>query len=595
MRTAILCLFALCVAPATAVAQEVSIRTGDAPDDLKNLLKANSLLFGLEDTDQRNPQDYVAAANADYARMVETLYQEGYFGGTVRIEIDGREAETIPPLQPPASIRSVIIRVDPGPRFTFGRTRIAPLPRRTEIPEAFATGLPAETDAIRQSVRTGITAWREDGHAKAAIAEESVIARHDQSRLDVNVRLDPGPRLTFGRLIIEGNQNVRTERVRAIAGLPEGEVFSQSELDRAEERLRRTGTFSSAALIEADQIAPGGSLPITAQIAERLPRRFGFGAEVSSDQGVSLSAFWLHRNLLGGAERLRVEGEISGLGGTTGGQDYVLTTTFNRPATFSSDTDLYALASIEERDEPEFFSRQVRGEIGLTRYVNDRVTVSAGVGFRIGETEDDLGERDYTYITFPVSGEWDRRDNVLNPTEGFYLEADAIPFLAVSDTDSGGRVDLDARYYLRPLATDRVVLAFRGQLGSLLGPPADEAPADFLYFSGGGGTVRGQEFQSLGVEVDGDTTGGRSFLGASAEARVGVTDRISVVGFYDYGFIGPDSFYSDEGDDHAGAGLGIRYDTGIGPIRLDVGTPVSGGDDDDSPSIQVYIGIGQAF
>ena len=74
---------------------------------------------------------------------------------------------------------------------------------------------------------------------------------------------------------------------------------------------------------------------------------------------------------------------------------------------------------------------------------------------------------------------------------------------------------------------------------------------------------------------------------------MGVTDRISVVGFYDYGFIGPDSFFSDEGDDHAGAGIGLRYDTGIGPIRLDIGTPASG--DDQGQSIQVYIGIGQAF
>ncbi len=585
------------------MAQDVSFNVSGENEDLEASLVSASLLTSLEDVEDTRAQDYVAAARADYRRLVTALYNEGHFGGVVRILVDGREASTIPPLDPPARISTILVQVDPGPLFTFGLARIGPRVRGSEIPEAFSSGQPAETSAIRSAVGASIESWRNAGHAKVEVADQTIIARQAEDRLDVEVRLAPGPRLTFGPLAVTGNERVRTERIRAIAGLPTGEVFSQEELERAENRLRRTGTFASAALIESETIGPNDTLPITAQVAERLPRRIGAGAEISTTEGLALSAFWLHRNLLGGAERFRIEGEVSGVGSEGNDEefgdienalDYRLTTTFDRPATFASDTDLYAIAEIEQRSEPEFFSRQVRAEVGLTRYVTDRVTVEAGIGLRAGESEDDLGERDYVYLTFPTSGEWDRRDAPLNPTEGFYLKADAIPFLALSDSESGGRLDLDARYYLRPLASDRVVLAFRGQLGSLLGPEAEDAPADFLYFSGGGGTVRGQEFQSLGVEVNGDTTGGRSFVGASAEARVGITDRIGLVAFYDYGFIGPDSFYSDEGESHSGAGLGLRYDTGIGPIRLDVGTPVSGQEGEDA-SIQVYIGIGQAF
>lgn len=139
-----------------------------------------------------------------------------------------------------------------------------------------------------------------------------------------------------------------------------------------------------------------------------------------------------------------------------------------------------------------------------------------------------------------------------------------------------------------------MTLAFRGQLGSVAGPDLSEAPADYLFYSGGGGSVRGQPYQTLGVELpSGDTVGGRSFVGLSAEARVALTEKIGVVGFADAGYIGSEEFYDGSGTWHSGAGLGLRYATGIGPIRLDVAVPTSGPEVDED--FQVYIGIGQAF
>jgi len=105
--------------------------------------------------------------------------------------------------------------------------------------------------------------------------------------------------------------------------------------------------------------------------------------------------------------------------------------------------------------------------------------------------------------------------------------------------------------------------------------------------------VRGQAYQSLGVPVGTDMAGGRSFLGLSAEVRVGVTDSIGIVGFADAGYIGEEEFYDGSGIWHSGAGLGLRYNTAIGPVRLDVAVPTSGPDTDEK--FQVYIGIGQSF
>ena len=141
----------------------------------------------------------------------------------------------------------------------------------------------------------------------------------------------------------------------------------------------------------------------------------------------------------------------------------------------------------------------------------------------------------------------------------------------------------------------RAGLTFAGrlQLGSLFGPSLADSPPFYRFFSGGGGTVRGQGYQSLALDVGGKTTGGRRFLGPSGENRGDPTENLQLVGFADWGYVGAESFPDFTGESHAGAGIGIRYKTGIGPIRLDLATPVSG--DTDGSSIYIYIGIGQAF
>ena len=105
--------------------------------------------------------------------------------------------------------------------------------------------------------------------------------------------------------------------------------------------------------------------------------------------------------------------------------------------------------------------------------------------------------------------------------------------------------------------------------------------------------MRGQGYQSLALDIGGNRSGGRSFLGLSGEVRRDIGENLQLVGFADWGYIGAEAFPDFSGESHAGAGLGVRYKTGIGPIRLDLATPIAG--DTDGSSFYVYVGIGQAF
>jgi translocation and assembly module TamA len=577
-------------------AQGAEVSLGGAVDgDLADKLRGGSLLVGQTLLEENPPSapEILAAAQADYKRLLAVLYDNGYFGGSVTISVDGREAATIAPVEPPATISQVQITVDAGPQFRFGRAQIAPLAEGTELPEEFAAGRTASLGVLKNTVAAGISGWRAQGHAKAELAAQALVADHDACSVRADLTLAPGPRLRFGPLLVQSESDVRLQRILDIAGLPEGAVFSPEEIRLSTERLRRTGAFSAVALSEAELIGPNDTLPITAQITDAPKRRLGFGAELSTLEGLSVSAFWLHRNLLGGAERLRFDAGISGIGGNSGGTDYKLAARFERPATFNEDTDFYALAKLEQLDEVSFFSRQLDLEAGIKRIATEKRIYTLGLGLRTAQTRDAFGENNYTLLTLPLSAQFDYRDDVLNARDGFYIKATALPFASISGADNGLRSYVDARGY-KTLGTARpVTLALRGQLGSVFGPDLSRAPADYLFYSGGGGTVRGQEYQSLGVPVGADTVGGRSFVGLSAELRVGVTDTIGLVGFADAGYVGEEELYDGSGTWHSGAGIGLRYNTGIGPIRLDVAVPTSGPATDEN--FQVYIGIGQSF
>lgn len=590
-------LAAVFLGSAVNIASAADLRITGIPEgtDLYETLAGGSLL--VEQTaDDADPssQEVVAAAQADYGRLLAVLYDNGYFGPVIRITLDGIDAADIPPVQPPRQINQAVIAIDPGPEFRFGGTTIAPTAPGTELPDGFATGEIASLGVLKKTVSAGVEGWREQGHAKAELTDQDLTARHQDRTITADLRLAPGPRLRFGQLRVEGNVDVRTQRIHDIAGLPVGAVFSPSELRLAQERLRRTGAFSAVALQEADLIGPNDTLPINALITEAPKRRFGFGAELSSLEGLTVSTYWLHRNLLGGAERLRLEAEAGGIGGNSGGEDYTLSARFERPATFNEDTDFYAELSLEQLDEVNYFTRQIAIEAGIVRYANENRTYRLGIGALRAETEDAFGINRYTLLTLPLGAEFDYRDNELDAKEGFYINAEVTPFLAVSGADNGVRSYIDGRYYKTFGSVRPITFALRGQLGSVYGPDLSVAPADYLFYSGGGGTVRGQPYQSLGVDLGGgQTTGGRAFAGFSAEARVMVTDVIGIVGFADAGYIGAEEFFDGSGEWHSGAGLGLRYDTGIGPIRLDLAVPTSG--PDTGENFQVYIGIGQAF
>lgn len=576
-----------------AAALETSLTVPGGPDGLQDRLSQSSSVMSADARGLDSPLELLSAALSDYRTMVQIMYDEGFFSPVVNIRLDGREAADIDPLNTPTKVDRIDITVQPGPAFRFGKADISPIAPETELPESYAPGKPATTGAIRDAASAAIQGWREAGYAKAEVGDQRVTARHREAQLDSDIDIATGRRLTFGKMSIKGTSDVRPESIAKIAGFPSGEQYSPQKIQKVGTRLRRTGTFNVVTLREADTPNADDTLDFESTFEDLPKRRITFGLELSSRNGLDITSTWLHRNLFGGAERLRFDATIRNIGGDED-IDGGIGLRLDRPDTLGPDDNTFYIANIERRNRTHYNITTATVGIGVRRTFSDRLFAEGYVGTNYSRSDDAFGnDRPFRYIVFPLRAEWDQRDNKVSATRGYFLETRVTPLIGLSDTDSGGQITLDSRGYWDVNTGGRVVLAGRLLLGSLIGPSLAAVSPDYLFYSGGAGTVRGQPFESLGIPVGTGIAGGKSFLAVNAEIRGKITEKIALVGFYDHGTVGADAFVDSNSVSHAGAGLGIRYDLGgFGPLRFDLAYPTSGVTGD---GLQFYLGIGQAF
>lgn len=575
---------------------EFRVTGGD--DDLERAFRNTSLIAGALAEDRVTGQDVLAAARGDYARILGVLYDEGYYSSSVSIQLDGIEAAEVAPLDAPEFIRNAIVVVEPGPRFRFSRAQIAPVAPGSEIPEGYRAGEVAGTGVMRRAAVAGVDGWRAAGHAKADLAAEQIVADHNAAQVDSRIALAPGPAVTFGQMRVSGNQRLNERRLRKIAGFPEGQRFDPEDLDTVRQRLRRTGVFSAVTLTEAEQLSQGNVLDVDLTVVEQRPRRVGAGFEISNTEGAQVSAYWMHRNLLGGAERLRIEGRVSNIGSQTTDRNDELSLRIDRPATVTPDTTAYFETRIARTREEDYDEDSASVALGFNHIFSDRLTADAALQYRASRVFDANGRTDFRVLALPMNVLWDQRDEPNNARRGYYLSAGLMPFRGFGDTGSGAQATGEGRAFASFGEGDRFTLAGRGRLGTIVGSEIETTPRGYLFYSGGGGSVRGHPFRSLGAEVipgPGGTTiktGGMSVANASAEFRFQVRERIGLVAFADYGRVWTEGSFGGDSGDHVGAGVGVRYDTPVGPLRFDVAGPVSGETGD---GVQLYLGLGQAF
>ena len=257
------------------------------------------------------------------------------------------------------------------------------------------------------------------------------------------------------------------------------------------------------------------------------------------------------------------------------------------------DTRLSFGAALEHLDDDVYELDRIDLTAGLDHWFSDRLTGALAVNLAHAEISDRFSSRSVTMLSLPASLTWDNRDDAFDASEGAYASAELAPF-AIAGDGGGARLTFDARGYLSFGENDATTLAARVQLGTVEGGDITLLPPDWLFFSGGADTVRGQSFQSLGAMQGGTLTGGRSFAGVSLELRQDLFGAFGAVAFADIGQVGAEALWQgDPATGMPGPGWGCamtrRWGRSASISRRPSAGTGSGGD------LHLYIGIGQAF
>lgn len=608
----------------------LEFQTGEGSKDLKEALEQASTLYRTRQDPPPDGETLVRRAEGDLAPMLDALWGAGYYDAALTIDVAGRPirlGQTTPPSVARAaeSFRAreaVPIKViaDPGPLFRLRRISI--IDSRTRLPFAaeqlpprivkLKPGDPARAADIRATQTAIVDHFREQSYPLAKVAKIRPTVFHRDDAMDVEIAIDPGRRAPFGPVTVSGKSNVDPKVVRSMIYIEPGDPYSPAAVAASRKSVLKLPAIGSVRMREPDHLDANGQLPIDAQITDRKPHVVGLSARYSTLDGPAVRAYWQHRNLFGGAESLRLEGdvfvpprtnssaidnlknfELADLGGR-------FKASFVKPGLYGTRNDLLIDGMIE-RDNTGgdiyggYSSKRGLGSAALRHRFTDTFSAQFGVTGERGTTSDSLGTVDYSLFGAQAAVTYDSTDRPLDPTKGIRAIASVTgypEFLGSSVGIVESKAQASTYYAIDDEA--RYVLAGRIGLGSVAGASLGDIPSTHRFYAGGGGSVRGYRFRSLSpLGPTGEVIGGRSLVEASVEARIKITDTIGLVPFFDAGGAFEPAYPDFSQPLRYSAGLGLRYYTAVGPIRVDVAMPINRRDGDKRWAL--YVGIGQAF
>ncbi|WP_332059903.1 autotransporter assembly complex protein TamA [Bartonella sp. CB74] len=591
---------------------EVVAPQGAPPEGVK-IVKAVSSLFADQSKALSSSSGLLAKARSDYRAILSALYADGRYGGVISIKINGLEVADLSPVTQLPAKSNIVIMVDAGPQYIFSAAhinKVAPFTKykTNKMPSieelGYKVGAVAHSDVILKAERWAIEGWRRQGYAKAKIINREIVADHAARLIDAQITVDLGQEAYYGPLRIHNvskKPRIDSAYIAWMAGLKLGQKYDSDELAKTNERLTRLGVFRAMNIHEADAINPDGSLPLMLVLEERKLRRFGVGGSYSTLDGAGFDTYWMHNNLFGHAESLKIETKISGVGSNKKQSynlknfDYLFGGTFIKPGVLTPDTDFRAELKVQQCVLDNYTTKAISGKWGVTHIFSGDLSGQIALEVSRGYSDDIyFGSRNFMTIGLPSGLIYDSRDNKFDATKGLYGEALLEPFYEMRFGNFVAKMTVEGRSYWVLDEKERFIFATRAKFGTIIGSVTEQVPSDTLFFAGGGGSVRGYAYRNIGIKTENNAIiGGRALVEGSAELRFSLNDKIGFVSFIDGGLIGEKARFDFSKNIKWGAGIGGRYMTGLGPLRVDLAFPLQREKGD--PRIGFYVGIGQAF
>ncbi|CAN5251744.1 autotransporter assembly complex family protein [soil metagenome] len=467
--------------------------------------------------------------------------------------------------------------------------------REAGLREAFSVNVGDPVDADKIVVAEGALAQAlgQNGFPFAKVDEPSVRIDHDSRKGDLDMMIATGGYRTFGKIIMSNEKLFSARHVQKIARFDPGDTYMASDIEDLRKALIATSLVSSVKLTPTDA-GDGEHVNVAVEVTKAPPRTIAGEIGYGTGEGFRVEANWQHRNFF------PPEGALI-LRGVAGTQEQLGSVTYRRNNFRERDQVLTVLGSASNITRNAYDARTITVSGTVERQTNivfQKKWIWSLGGELVASDERDSfskiaggGRRTFLIAALPTGLTYDGSDDLLNPSTGFRLGGRLSPELSFQNSTFGYvRAQIDGSIY-RPMG-DQVVLAARARLGSIFGSTVSRIAPSRRFYAGGGGSVRGYGYQDIGPrDANNDPIGGKSLAEFSLEARVRF-GNFGVVPFVDAGNIST-QFLPRLKDQRIGAGVGVRYYSSFGPIRVDVGTPLNPQKGD--AKIAVYVSLGQAF
>lgn len=527
-------------------------------------------------------------AREDADLLAELLRSHGYYDAVAEPRVATQDGRVL-----------VTLEADPGELYHFASVEVRGLDGAPDQAEALrqAFGVKPHDPVDAAAVNAGTAALRarigQGGFPFAKVPDADVVVDHDSRLATLVLTVDPGGARRYGRIVVPEGAIFSARHVQEMARFKPGQPYEASDMDDLRRALIATGLVSTVSVKPQPGAAPD-TVDIAVSVERAPPRTIAGELGYGTGEGARAAVSWQHRNFF------PPEGGLT-LRTVIGTREQTAAASLRRNNFRKRDHVLTADISLSHLDQPGYEARTFLIGAGIERQTNiifqKKWTWSAGINLLASNetgaigTLTDTTRRTYLIGALPGTLSYDGSDNLLDPTRGFRLAGRLSPELSLQNGAFGyARVQIDASGY-QPVS-ERIVLAGRIRIGSIVGASADRIAPSRRFFAGGGGSVRGFGYQAIGPrDANNNPTGGRSLAEFGAEARIRF-GNFGIVPFVDGGNIYRTQ-YPDFSSFRFGAGLGVRYHSSFGPIRIDVGTPINPQKGDSR--ITVFVSLGQAF
>jgi translocation and assembly module TamA len=560
---------------------------GTLTDEMKQIVHSASQLIALE----KNPPSTEAAlrrrAEADIPRIAKALQSLAYYDVHTDVAID---LKTTPAL--------ITFTINPGPKFKLGSFTVKPSEASQQKLCSCVTleeiGIVLKSAAypktILEAEEAVLNIAARCGYPLARIAAHHIEADLTKHLVYVTLTLDSGPQAFFGKTKISGNKDVHPAFFQKKIAWQEGAVFDPTLLEITQHDMEASALFSSIVITHAQKVDENGSLPIHIEVVESKQRSIGVGVGYSTLRHFGALAEFENRNMRQRGERLSFRTTFWKNTGYEGRLFYLT------PDWLYRKQDLLGLLEARHQITEGYTETSFSASLAVESPIGKYTRASYGVMVELLRNTRSDNDGNFNLLKLPCSLKWTFVDNPIDPKEGYSLNYICTPTAQLLHKGFAYCVNTLVGTAYVPLDKDKKsILALRTTWGSILGATRRTIPPSERFYAGSEQTLRGYYYLSVSpLDRDHNPLGGRSMMIYNIEWRWRSSESLEWVLFYDIGNVYdsyiPQVYYPQL----QAVGMGVRYHTPVGPLRLDVAFPLQPRRHLDH-LFEIYLSMGQTF